>query len=106
MSYEIQIIIGLIGAVSVVCNIIQFLTFTSSNSATKIKKETSDNVTVIMKLEQIGGNVVEIKNNMSSLESNFKEDHDVLIKTVESVKSFHKRMDRIDGGVHVDAERG
>lgn len=57
------------------------------------KNEASQLTTVIVKLENIGNGITEIKNEMSNVKNDVKESRERIIKVEESAKQAHKRMD-------------
>lgn len=83
----------LISGVSVSFAIYQGITNMKRNQKADDKSEATQLTTVIVKLENIGTGITEIKSEVSNLKNDIKEDHDRIIKTEESVKSFHKRLD-------------
>ena len=63
------------------------------NQKTDDRNEASQLTTVIVKLENIGTGVTEIKNEMSNVKNDVKESRERIIKVEESAKQAHKRMD-------------
>lgn len=63
------------------------------NQKTDDRNEASQLTTVIVKLENIGTGVAEIKNEMSNVKNDVKESRERIIKVEESAKQAHKRMD-------------
>lgn len=66
------------------------------NEHTDVKNDVSQLTTVIVKLENIGTGIARIESEVMSLKTDFKEDHERLVKVEESAKSAHKRMDRCE----------
>lgn len=60
------------------------------------KKDASELTTVIVKLENIGNGITEIKSEMSNLKNDIKEDRERIIRLEESAKQAHKRLDTIE----------
>jgi peptidoglycan hydrolase CwlO-like protein len=96
MTIEVGLVIALIGLiVSVYFNI------TSAGRAARNenKQDASCLTTVIVKLENIGSDVKEIKTDMSGLQSEMKNITERLVVVEESTKSAHKRIDEMGGAV-------
>lgn len=91
-STIITIIISAASLVTAVCVAI-------SNSKKNYKQETksdaSQMTTVIVKLENIGNGITEIKSEMKTIKTDMKEDHDRIIRVEESAKQAHKRIDEL-----------
>ncbi len=66
---------------------------------TFLNKNTKDNITdlttVIVKLENIGVGITDIKSEIAGLKTDQKEDHDRLIKVEASVATMWKRYDEL-----------
>ena len=86
----------LISGVSVAFAIYQGVTNMKRNKENDDRKDASRLTTVIIKLETIGSGIVEIKNEMSSVKCDIKEDRERIIKVEEAIKSFHKRLDALE----------
>ena len=65
--------------------------FLSNNS----KENTSELTTVIVKLENIGSGISDIKTEIASLKDDQKDDHDKLIKLDASLSSAWKRINEL-----------
>ena len=65
--------------------------FLSNNS----KENTSELTTVIVKLENIGTGIADIKAEIASLKNDQREDHDKLIKLESSLSTAWKRIDEL-----------
>lgn len=63
-------------------------TFLSKNN----KENTTELTTVIVKLENIGNGISDIKSEIASMKNDQKEDHDRLIKVESSVSSLWKQF--------------
>ena len=59
------------------------------------KVNTTELTTVIVKLENIGTGISDIKSEMSSIKTEQKEDHDRLITLEGSVNTMWKRVDEL-----------
>lgn len=66
-------------------------TFTSRTN----KENTTELTTVIVKLENIGAGITDIKAEIASMKNDQKEDHDRLIKLESSVSTMWKRVDEL-----------
>lgn len=66
------------------------------NQKTDDKKDASELTTVIVKLENIGNGITEIKSEMSNVKNDIKEDRERIVRIEESVKQAHKRLDSIE----------
>ena len=62
---------------------------------TEDKQEATQMTTVIVKLENIGNGITEIKSELCGVKKDAKEDHDKLIRVEESAKQAHKRIDEM-----------
>ena len=85
MNVSIPIIIS-IG--SLLFSIYVYLTSNNKNNTTEL-------TTVIVKLENIGNGIADIKAEINSMKTEQKEDHDRLIKLESSVTTLWKRMDEM-----------
>ena len=77
-----------ISALSLLLSFYTFLNKSSKDSATEM-------TTVIVKLENIGSGIADIKAEIASLKDDQKNDHDKLIKLEASVATAWKRIDEI-----------
>lgn len=66
-------------------------TFLNKNT----KDSTTELTTVIVKLENIGAGITDIKSEIASMKNDQKEDHDRLIKLETSVTTAWKRIDEM-----------
>ena len=94
MQVEITIILAF---VSVCVAGVVAITSIRRNKATDDKKEASDMTTLIVKLENIGNGVNEIKSDMRNRREDMQNLRDRLIIVEQSTKSAHKRLDTIEG---------
>lgn len=73
------------------------LYFGIANSKRNFKRDTeteaSQITTMIVKLENISSGIAEIKSEMNSIKNDSKENRERIIKSEESIKSFHRRLD-------------
>lgn len=75
------------------------LIFALYTYATKANKEnTAEMTTVIVKLENIGNGIGDIKSEIASLKNDQRDDHDRLIKAETSLASAWKRINEISLG--------
>lgn len=59
------------------------------------KQDTTELTTVIVKLENIGLGITDIKSEMTAMRNDQKEDHDKLIKVESSLVTAWKRIDEL-----------
>jgi len=85
MNMTIPIVISII---TLIFSIYVYLTTNNKNNTTEL-------TTVIVKLENIGNGIADIKAEINSMKNEQKEDHDRLIKLESSVTTLWKRMDEI-----------
>lgn len=78
-------------AISVISLLFSIYIFLSNNN----KENTSELTTVIVKLENIGSGISDIKSEIASLKDDQKDDHDKLIKLDASLSSAWKRINEI-----------
>lgn len=83
----------LISGISVAFAIYQGVVTIKRNRTTDDRRDASQLTTVIVKLENIGNGISEIKNELSSVKDDIKEDRARIIIVEESTKAAHKRMD-------------
>lgn len=65
------------------------------------KENTSELTTVIVKLENIGAGITDIKAEIAGLKTDQKEDHDRLIKVESSVATMWKRVDELKANANI-----
>lgn len=80
-----------ISAVSLLLAIYTYLSKSNKDNTTEL-------TTVIVKLENIGNGISDIKSEIASLKDDQKDDHDRLIRTEESLASAWKRINEISMG--------
>ena len=71
------------------------ITNSKRNNKQDTKSDASEMTTVIVKLENIGNGITEIKSEMKTIKTDMKEDHDRIIRVEESAKQAHKRIDEL-----------
>lgn len=90
MTIEIAL---LISGISLAFGIYQGITTLKRNSKVDVKNDASELTTVIVKLENIGAGITEIKSEMTNVKNDIKENRERIIKVEESAKQAHKRLD-------------
>ena len=80
-----------ISAVSLLLAIYTYLSKSNKDNTTEL-------TTVIVKLENIGNGISDIKSEIASLKNDQKDDHDRLIRVEESLASAWKRINEISMG--------
>ena len=95
MSMTIEVAL-LISGVSLAFGIYKGITNMRRNNKKDDQNEATQLTTVIVKLENIGIGITEIKSEMSNLKNDIKESRERLIKVEESAKQAHKRIDRLE----------
>lgn len=88
---------ALITVLSVCASIYFGLSSYRRNQKTDDKQEAAASTTTLVKLENIGNGVNEIKSEMKSIREESRENRDRLIKNEESTKQAHRRLDKIEG---------
>lgn len=66
------------------------------NKSSDDKQDASEMTTVIVKLENIGTGITEIKSEMTNVKNDIKENRERIIKVEESTKQSHRRLDLYD----------
>ena len=82
-----------ISITAVVLSLIFNIITAVSRSRNKDSKETTSLTTVIVKLENIGNGITEIKTELTNLKNEVSENRERIVKVEESVKQAHKRLD-------------
>lgn len=90
MTIEVAL---LISGCSLAFAVYQGVSNLKRNQRSDDKSEASQLTTVIVKLENIGTGISEIKSEMSNVKNDNKENRERIIKVEESAKQAHKRMD-------------
>ena len=93
MSVELSILISI---VSVVFAIYAGVSNLKRNQSKDDKNTASQMTTVIVKLENIGNGIAEIKSEISNAKEDIKENRERIVKVEESAKQAHKRLDMIE----------
>ena len=93
MCVELSI---LISVVSVSFAIYAGLSNLKRNQTQDDKNSASQMTTVIVKLENIGNGIAEIKSEMSNAKEDIRENRERIVKVEESAKQSHKRLDRLE----------
>jgi hypothetical protein len=83
----------IISIVAVLFTIYQGLSGMRRTQTRDDKNEATQLTTVIVKLENIGMGIAEIKNELISVKADSKETRERLVIVEESAKSAHKRLD-------------
>jgi hypothetical protein len=65
------------------------------NHTIDTKSDTAQLTTVIVKLENIGIGITEIKSELFNVKNDIKEDRERIIRVEESTKQAHKRLDAL-----------
>ena len=81
----------------IVISIISLLFALYSWSIKNNKDNNTELTTVIVKLENIGAGISDIKTEIANMKNDQKEDHDRLIKLESSVSTMWKRIDEVRG---------
>ena len=93
MTMEVAL---LISGVSVAFGIFAGISNIRRNQKIDDKKNAAEMTTVIVKLENIGIGITEIKSEMSNVKNDIKEDRERIIRVEESAKQAHKRLDSLE----------
>lgn len=94
MTIEVALLISVI---SVSFGIYSGVMSQKRNDKQDSKKDATDMTTVIVKLENIGNGITEIKTEMNNVKNEQRESRDRIVKVEESIKSAWKRIDIIEG---------
>lgn len=90
MTVEVALVISII---SVVFGIWSGVTNIKRNERNDTKADASELTTVIVKLENIGTGITEIKTEMGNVKEDIKEVRERVVRVEESAKQAHKRID-------------
>ena len=90
MTIEVAL---LISGISLAFGLYQGVANLKRNSHIDVKKDVSEMTTVIVKLENIGNGITEIKSELSNVKQDMKDITERIVKVEESSKSAHKRLD-------------
>jgi len=94
MTVEVSLLIAVI---SVAFGVYSGIVSQRRNEKQDSKKDATDMTTVIIKLENIGTGIAEIKSEMTNVKNDRKEDREKIIRLEESLKSAWKRIEIIEG---------
>jgi hypothetical protein len=90
MTIEVAL---LISGVSLAFGIYSGVANMKRNSKTDTKQETTQLTTVIVKLENLGTGIAEIKNELFNIKNDTRELRDRIIAVEQSAKQANKRLD-------------
>ena len=93
MTVEVAL---LISGVSLAFAIYSGIANLKRNRSKDDKSDATEMTTVIVKLENIGTGITEIKSEMTNVKNDIKENRERIIKVEESAKQAHKRLDSIE----------
>lgn len=93
MTIEVALLISVI---SVGFGVYSSVTSQKRNEKQDSKKDAADMTTVIIKLENIGNGITEIKTEMNNVKKEQRESRDRIITVEESSKQAHKRLNAIE----------
>jgi peptidoglycan hydrolase CwlO-like protein len=93
MTIEVAL---LISGISLAFGIYTGITNLKRNQNSDAKQDASELTTVIVKLENIGNGITEIKSELSNVKNDIKEDRERIIRLEELSKQAHKRLDNIE----------
>ncbi len=93
MTVEVAL---LISGVSLAFGIYSGMSNMKRNQKADTKQDTAELTTVIVKLENIGNGITEIKSEMTNVKNDIKDDRERLIRLEESAKLAHKRLDILE----------
>lgn len=103
MSIEIGVFISVI---SVGFGLFVGIINMKRNIMTDSKSEAAQLTTVIVKLENINNGISEIKAEIKNIKTETKENREKLIRLEESVKSAHKRLDKLEDFTDIKGVKG
>lgn len=92
MSVELTVLISVL---SVSLSLFFGLHNSKRNFRTDAQKDAADMTTVIVKLENIGTGITEIKGEMRSMKEDAQESRERIVKVEESAKQAHRRLDEL-----------
>lgn len=96
MTLELSIVISVL---SVSFALYSGISNLKRNDKKDTAEETAQLTTVIVKLENIGDGVSEIKSDMKNVKGEVQELRERLVAVEQSAKSAHRRLDGLTGGV-------
>ena len=86
----------ILSGISVTCAVAVALTNGRRNQKTDDKKEATELTTVIVKLENIGDDTKEIKNELRSIRTEVSELRERVIITEQATRALHQRVDNME----------
>lgn len=92
MTIEVAYVIS---ALSLIFGIYQGVTNIKRTQKVDVKQDASELTTVIVKLENIGNGITEIKAELNNVKNDRKEDREKIIRLEESLKSAWKRIEEL-----------
>lgn len=92
MTIEVALVIS---GLSLAFGIYSGISTMKRNSKNDTQQEATQLTTVIVKLENLGVGIAEIKNELANIKNDTKELRDRLIIVEQSTKSAHKRLDEL-----------
>ena len=101
-----QVFKDILTVASLVFGIVMGIVSFRRNSKKDVQEDASQLTTVIIKLENIGNGIAEIKSEMTNVKNDIKEDRERIIRIEESCKQAHKRLDKIDNYKRSESEQG
>lgn len=93
MTIEVAL---LISGISLAFGIYSGISNLRRNQNSDVKKDASELTTVIVKLENIGTGISEIKSELTNVKNDIKESRERIIKLEESAKQANKRLDALE----------
>lgn len=93
MTIEIAM---LISGISLAFGIYSGIANMKRNQTNDVKKDASELTMVIVKLENIGVGIAEIKSELTNVKNDIKESRERIIKLEESTKQANKRLDFLE----------
>ena len=90
----------IISGVSVVFAVYFGLSNVKRGDRAELRTDASEMTTVIVKLENIGNGIAEIKSEMAGVKNEIKDFGERLVRVEESSKQAHKRLDEFKKGAN------
>lgn len=82
-------------AIALIISVVSLLYTIYKNSSNTTTENTAEMTTVIVKLENIGNGIGDIKSEIASLKDDQRDDHDRLIRAETSLASAWKRINEL-----------
>lgn len=89
---------GHLTAIAIIISLVSLIYTMYKNNSNKNTENTAEMTTVIVKLENIGNGIGDIKSEIASLKNDQRDDHDRLIKAETSLASAWKRINELSNG--------